>query len=354
MRSNRLIETLELLKFRVTDPEAGVPESVHGAVITALNEEAVASAALANKGGINLIHTYEAFGAKMHGAVRQEVIFANHCAEAGRPQGWLSIPLILTSHTWENGKNEQSHQDSSMAESMLGELSHVSRVVFPPDFNSAAAVMERIYQTQGQIWTVVVPKADTVPDLFTAEEARRLVSEGALLLDWAGYETHRAELTLVAVGAYQLGEALKASRRLTQQGLPHTVVYLLEPGRFRAPRSPAEEAHMASGLLRETLFPGSIRCRVLITHTRPEPMLGLLEPFHSASLKSGLGYVNQGGTYDTPGLLFVNRSSWAHCVAEVARLLGLAEERLLEKAELQALAGEVNPHGIIIPEIQDE
>jgi hypothetical protein len=43
--------TLELLKFRVTDPEPTVPESIHGAVITALNEEAVASAALANKGG---------------------------------------------------------------------------------------------------------------------------------------------------------------------------------------------------------------------------------------------------------------------------------------------------------------
>jgi phosphoketolase len=354
MRSNRLIETLELLKFRVTDPEPGVPESVHGAVITALNEEAVASAALANKGGINLIHTYEAFGAKMHGAVRQEIIFANHCAEAGRPQRWLSIPLILTSHTWENGKNEQSHQDPSMAEAMLGELSHVSRVLFPPDFNSAAAVMERIYQTHGQIWTLVVPKADTVPDLFTAEEARSLISDGALRVEWSCHKADQAALTLVAVGAYQLVEALKASRRLAERDLPHTVVYLLEPGRFRLPRNPAEEAHMISGGLRETLFPGSIHCRVVISHTRPEIMLGLLEPFHAASLKSGLGYINQGGTYDTPGLLFVNRSSWAHCVAEVSRLLGLAPERFLEKGELQALAGEVNPHGIIIPEIRDE
>src|SRR5690606_17997873 len=36
MRSNRLIKTLESLHFRVTDPEPGIPESVHGAVITAL------------------------------------------------------------------------------------------------------------------------------------------------------------------------------------------------------------------------------------------------------------------------------------------------------------------------------
>lgn len=53
MRSNRLIQTLEALKFRVTDPEPGLPEEIHGAVIAALNEEAVASPALANKGGTN-------------------------------------------------------------------------------------------------------------------------------------------------------------------------------------------------------------------------------------------------------------------------------------------------------------
>ncbi len=47
MRSNRLDRTLDLLRHRVTDPEPGVAEALDGAVITALNEEAVVSAALA-------------------------------------------------------------------------------------------------------------------------------------------------------------------------------------------------------------------------------------------------------------------------------------------------------------------
>lgn len=349
MRSNRLIETLELLKFRVTDPEPGVPEAIHGAIITALNEEAVASAALANKGGINLIHTYEAFGTKMHGAMRQEIIFANQCAEAGRPQGWLSIPLVLTSHTWENGKNEQSHQDPSMAETLLGELSHVSRVVFPADFNTAAAVMEGVYRTQGQLWTLVIPKADTIPDLFTAVEARRLVEDGGLGLEWAGHAPDRAEVGLVAVGAYQLGEVLGASRRLAEREVPHAVVYLLEPGRFRTPRSAAEQHHQAPAAVREALFPERIRRLVLVTHTRPEALLGLLEPFRAAARTSGLGYISQGGTYDTAGLLFINESSWAHCVAEVARILDVPRERLLTATECEALDGRRSPHGVLIP-----
>ncbi|MBI4525406.1 MAG: xylulose 5-phosphate 3-epimerase [Deltaproteobacteria bacterium] len=350
MRSNRLIETLELLKFRVTDPEPGVPESLHGAVITALNEEAVASAALANKGGINLIHTYEAFGTKMQGAVRQEIIFANHLNESGRPQRWLSVPLILTSHTWENGKNEQSHQDPGMAESMLGEPSHMSRVLFPPDFNTAAAVMERIYQTHGQIWTLVIAKTDAVPNLFAPDAARRMVEEGGLSIEWAGHASARAELTLVAVGAYQLGEVLRASQRLGERDVPHKVVYVLEPGRFRVPRSMAEEEHLAPAEVRNALFPENVRCLILVTHTRPEPMLGLLEPFRRIGSSSGLGYINLGGAYDTPGLLFVNRCSWAHCVSEVARLTGVERERLLETRELAALDGQISPQGIIIPE----
>lgn len=351
MRSNRLLKTLELLKFRVTAPEPDVPEALNGAVVTALNEEAVAAAALGNKGGINLICTYEAFGMKMHGIVRQEIIFANHCNEAGRLQRWLSVPLILTSHTWENGKNEQSHQDPSMCEALMGELSHMSRVVFPADFNTAAAVMERVYQTQGQIWTMVVPKVSAIPDLFMPAEARRLVADGALALDWVGLESERAQIILTAIGAYQLIEVLKASRRLAEREVPHRVVYLLEPGRYRMPRSDNEQAHQASASLREHLFPKKIATRLFVTHTRPEVVLGILRPLHTGLLTSGLGYISQGGTLNTPGLLFVNHASWAHCLAETARLLNLPLDRVLTPAELQALHGQRSPHGIIIPEV---
>jgi phosphoketolase len=351
MRSNRLLKTLDLLKFRVTAPEPSVPEALGGQVITALNEEAIAAAALGNKGGINLICTYEAFGMKMHGLLRQEIIFANHCQEAGRPQRWLSVPLILTSHTWENGKNEQSHQDPSLCEALMGELSHVSRVVFPADFNTAAAVIEQVYQTQGQIWTAVVSKVNAIPDLFTASEARRLVADGALGLDWAGYDPAHARIIVTAVGAYQLVEALTASKRLADRKVPHRVVYILEPGRFRIPRSDAESAHQASAALRDQVFPPEVAARLFVTHTRPEAILGIVGCLHTGRLTSGLGYISRGGTLNTQGLLFLNRCSWAHCLAEAARLLEIPVEGLLKPDELDVLHGIRSPHGIVIPEV---
>jgi phosphoketolase len=350
MRSNRLIQTLEHLKFRVTDPEPGIPEDTHGAVITALNEEAVASAALANKGGINLIHTYEAFGTKMQGVVRQEIIFADHCNEAGRPPGWLSIPLVLTSHTWENAKNERSHQDPSMAEAMLGEPSDVSRVLFVTDYNTASVVIHRLYQTKGQIWTLVVPKMDAIPDLFTMEEASRLLEQGAFRLDWASHDLDRQRVILTAIGAYQMEEVLKASARLRERNVPHSVVYMEEPGRFRTPRSDREEAHMAPAPFQAELYPSSVPARIFVTHTRPEVLLGILQPLHTGICQTGgLGFINHGGTLSVQGMLFVNRCTWGHILLEIARVLGMLQEELLAPEELAALSGKASPEGILFP-----
>ena len=347
MRSNRMQRTLDTLKFRITAPEPGIPEAVDGAVITALNEEAVVCAALGNKGGLNIAVTYEAFGAKMHGAVRQEIVFAEHQAAAGRPAGWLSVALVLTSHTWENSKNEISHQDPAMAEMMLGEPSHVSRVLLPADFNTAAAVMERIYRTRGQIWTLVVPKG-AVADIFTADEARALLRDGAILVSRAGHRPEQARVLLTAIGAYQLGEVLRASERLAAHDVAHMVVYMLEPGRFRTPRSAGERAHAADAEVRRKLYPDRVRSRLFVSHTRPEVMLGTLGPLHTGPSTAALGFVGTGGTLSIAGMLFVNAASWAHVLAACARLLDEPRDAWMAAQELAALEGRATPHGCII------
>jgi phosphoketolase len=339
LRSNRMNATLDLLKHRVTAPETSVAEDVDGAVITALNEEAVICAALANKGGINLAITYEAFGVKMLGAIRQEIIFARHQRDAGREPGWLSVPVVLTSHTWENGKNEQSHQDPTLCEALMGEMSDVSRVVFPADWNSAVATLRAAYSTHGEIWTLVVPKRP-VPDCFTPEQAQELIENGAVRL--RGGED--AQALLVAIGAYQLTEAWRASDRLKERGIPHDLLYMLEPGRFRAARDDREAEHTASASQREQLFPDNAAVRVFLSHTRPESLLGVIRPLDTGPRQTRvLGYINHGGTYDVAGMLFANRCTWAHAVATVAEGLQRAPEELLNAEEIGAIRGESDP-----------
>lgn len=316
MLSNKMDDTLDELKFRVVEAEGGAQESTLGNVITALNEEAVAAAAFGNKGGLNIVVTYEAFGAKMFGEARQEVIFSKHCKDAGKPAKWLSVPMVMTSNTWENSKNELSHQDPSLAESMLSETSDISRVIFPADYNSAMAVMQGVYKTQGQIWTVVVPKQN-IPVIFSQKEAEQLMHDGAINIEWAGYKQKTAKKAIIAIGAYQLVEALKASKELAAKKIPHMVIYISEPGRFRNPRNISEQQHLAKNAVIKALFPARISKIILMTHTRPELIVGMLQPLLLGKDYKALGFINEGGTLNVDGMLAVNGCSWRDVVANL-------------------------------------
>lgn len=320
LRSNRMNRTLDTFKHRVTAPEEGVSESiaesVQGAVVTALNEEAVVCAALGNKAGINIVVTYEAFAVKMLGALRQEIIFARHQKEHGVQPTWLSVPIVLSSHTWENGKNEQSHQDPTMAEALWSEMSDVSRVLFPVDANSAMACLSAVYQTRGQIWTMVVPKLE-LPNVLSQTQAQQLIEDGALILR----SDEQSKVILVAVGAYQLQEILRASEILGDRKIQHTVVVVMEPGKFRAPRDLWETSFVASAALRQRLFPDQVQARVWLSHTRPESLAGVIRPLDTGSVSTRLlGYRNRGGTLDLQGMLLANGCTAADVVKAVESL----------------------------------
>lgn len=344
LRSNRMGKTLELLQHRVTDPEPGVFEDTHGSVITALNEEAVICAALANKRGINLAVSYEAFAVKMLGALRQEIIFSRQQKELGQKPAWLSVPVIATSHTWENGKNEQSHQDPTLCEVLMNEMSDTSRVVFPADYNTAAALLRECYQTRGQIWTMVVPKRE-MPTMFSKEQALQLAKCGAVRV----LGDDAAVIQIVAVGAYQLHEAMKSAERLNSCKFSTSVVYMSEPSRYRIPRDSFEQHHVVDNDTLQTLFPSTCEARLFLAHCRPETLLGVVRPLDTGPHSTqALGYLNRGGTLDLAGMLFANRCTWAHTIFTALELLDQNPIDVLSKDELSAVLGEGSPEVLCV------
>jgi phosphoketolase len=335
LRSNHMVGSLERLRHRVNTPEPGVPEAIDGAVITALNEEAIAGAALGNKGGINLIVSYEAFAMKMLGGLRQEIVFARRQRDSGQEPGWISVPLVVTSHTWENAKNEQSHQDPTIGEALLGEMSDTARVLYPIDANTAVAALRSVFDGRGQVACLIVSKRD-MPHRLDGCAAGRFVTLGAAHVDGT---PAAADLQLITIGAYQLDEALKAAHRMRARGCRVVVTGIGEPGRFRDPRDPLEAAFMADDNALAGLFPPGLP-RVIVTHTRPEPMLGLLRRLDGGPSRTvARGYINRGGTLDVPGMLFANRCSWAHLIDAAAPLAGWTREDLLTPAECAAIDG---------------
>lgn len=339
IRSNRMNKTLDMLRHRVTDPEITVAESINGAVITALNEEAVVSAALANKQGINLVVSYEAFAVKMLGAMRQEVIFARHMRETGRAVNWISVPIIVSSHTWENGKNEISHQDPTLSEAWLGEMSDVAPVLFPFDGNSAVTVMSHLYRQRGRVAVVVAPKG-TVSVKTEAEQAEQSVRDGAVVISHDG----GARIQFITIGAYQMVSVQRAARLLREKGIACSVVAMVEPGRFRQPRDGMEAEYVHSPERIAQLIP-YVRHRVFVCHTHAEVITGVLRPLDTGARDSKFfGYRNRGGTLDVFGMLYANQQTWAHLVSNVCELLSLDEQQFLSEGEIAAVrgAGEVS------------
>jgi phosphoketolase len=341
LRSNGMARTLEHFRHRVADPEANVPEAVDGAVITALNEEAVVCAALANKAGLNLVVSYEAFAVKMLGAMRQELTFARGQARVGRAPRWLSVPIVVSSHTWENGKNELSHQDPTLSEAWMAEPPDRARVVFPPDWNTALACMDASYRTHGQIWVMVVPKRP-VPTVLNEAQARQLAAHGMLRLVGSGAPEEK--LVLIAIGSYQLVEVLRASERLVQHGVAHAVVVVVEPGRFKSPHDSAQAAATLTDHDLGETFPEHSDVRIVVSHTRPEPITGVLRRIDTGARRTSyLGFINRGGTLDTFGMLFANRCTWGHVLVRAAETMGLQPEDWLTAPEWAAVLGHGDP-----------
>lgn len=318
LASNKMAGTLNRLKHRVNRPEHGIDEAIDGCVITALNEEAVVGAALGNKGGLNLVVSYEAFALKMLGALRQDILFARHQRLAGQSPGWLGVPLLLTSHTWENGKNEQSHQDPGLSELLMAEMAETSRVMFPVDAATAVAAIRRVYSDRGVIAALVVPKSE-MPVLLDTDTAAQACEQGFF---HAAGSPAKAEVQLVAIGAYQLHEALKAADHLAKSGIHVCVSCILEPGRLRSPRDPLEAAFVHPDTTLMQHFPATC-ARVIVSHCRPEPLLGMLRRLDGGPRRTrALGYANAGGTFDVQGMLLANRCTWQHI--EQAALSALA------------------------------
>lgn len=345
--SNHLQNCLTRLKHRVTTVELDATEAIQGKVITALNEEAVASACLANKAGLNLIVTYEAFAPKMLGAIRQEILWSEHLSACQREPGWISIPLVLTSHTYENGKNERSHQDPTLCEALLGESANISRVLFPADYNSTLAALDACYQTVGNIFTLVVPKSAQIADIFTETEARHLLAHGINRINVA-QSAKQPAIILTAIGAYQLQQVMLAARRLQECDITPGINYIIEPGRLRKPRGRREAEIQLPMAERNHYYPPPIQPRVFVSHTRPEIISGILRPLDTGQKTIFLGYTNHGGTLNTAGMLFVNRQSWAHIIQACAQCLEIDPAKLLKPDELAVLKGLMPPQGIII------
>lgn len=121
------------------------------------------------------------------------------------------------------------------------------------------------------------------------------------------------------------------------------IIDVLEPRKFFVPMDATEATSIASDTQIDEFFPANL-LRVIVSHTRPEPMMGVLRRLDNGpQLTRSLGYRNRGGTLDAAGLLFANGATWAHIIVETCKSSDLDSGDFLSKVELLALSGHGDP-----------
>ena len=339
LRNNRLNLTTDILKHRVTQPDETAAESLNGGIITASNEEAVVAAALANKQGVNLVVCNEAPAIKMLCPMRQEIMFSRQLRQFGSEAAWLSVPVVVTSHTWENGLDGGGGQHCALATAWLEEMSDVAPVLFPCDAATTVTALERLYGQRGGVAVVVVPRL-ALPVVTNDQQAWLGADEGVVVLS----HDADARLQLLAVGAYQLQSVQRAAQHLRANGVACSVVALIEPGRFRIPRDSHEAEYVHSAEKISQLIP-EVESRIIVTHTCAEIMTGVLRPLDRGAAKTRfLGYRNHGGALDVFGMQYANQQTWAHIVkASHDMLVPGDSSAFLSDAEYLAVTGRGDP-----------
>ena len=92
------------------------------------------------------------------------------------------------------------------------------------------------------------------------------------------------------------------------------------------------------------MFPEHSDARIVVSHTRPEPIAGALRRIDTGPRRTSyLGFINRGGTLDTFGMSFANRCTWAHVLGRAAETMGVPPENWLAAPEWAAVQGRGDP-----------
>jgi hypothetical protein len=291
-----------------------------GALLHHHEGELLANACLGNQMGINLLVTDESAGLAMLEPLLQTVAFARRQKLDDEPAPWTGLPLV-------------SRHDAAapeMTEALLSQSADQVRVLLIPDGNTALAALKACYGESGVVMQLVIPDG-RVDSLLTPTMAEQLVAHGASCL--RGHCA--AEIQLVACGYLSLQQAFRISERLQQFQRPHSLVYVLEPGRFRYARDSTEAGCQIDSQIIDGLFPERVRQRLVLCDMRPEVFIGHFRRLHLEHSQV-LGFRNH-PVARTGRMPQANGCSWLHGLVELALSLGLPEDSWMSAAEWLSL-----------------
>ncbi len=181
----------------------------NGRVIEILSEHALQGLAQGYimTGRHSVFASYEAFIEIVSSMVDQYAKFLKVGKETKWRKDAASMNFILTSSGWRQEHNGFSHQNPSFISGMLEKNNCDARIYFPPDGNSALAVLKKCLESKGRINVIVAGKT-LEPRWISVKQAEQELKNGLSIWNFASDKN--PDIIFAGIGDYMTKETLAA------------------------------------------------------------------------------------------------------------------------------------------------
>lgn len=165
-------------------------------------------------GRFGVFASYEAFVQVVSSMADQYAKFLRIARETPWRGDIPSFNYILTSSGWRQEHNGFSHQNPGFIDSMLQKQGCFVKVYFPPDGNSALAVMKRCLESKNMINIIIAGKT-VEPRYLTPDHAEQALQTGIAV--WGFASDIDPHIVFSAAGEYLTKESLAAIKILKKE-----------------------------------------------------------------------------------------------------------------------------------------
>ena len=333
--------------------------SRHGRVVEMLSEHSlqglIQGYVLSGRHGI--FASYEAFIQVVASMVDQYAKFIKVARETPFRGSTPSLNFILTSSGWRQDHNGFSHQNPSFIDNVLQKHGCFVHVYFPPDGNTALAVLDKCLKSRDEINLICAGKTQE-PRWLTPELVKKQMERGVMTWDFASEEN--PDIVFCGIGDYMTKEALAAIDLLKQE-LPTVRSRFVNVTELCALGIGNSNCHAHNHSFIDYFT--DEKPVIFNFHGYPETIKPFLfDAAHDPKRFAVFGYIENGSTTTPFDMHVRNNTDRYHLVIRAAKFLsayGTATEaqaaQVIQKYEqkLVAHSNYIREHGVDPEEIED-
>jgi xylulose-5-phosphate/fructose-6-phosphate phosphoketolase len=300
--------------------------------------------------------SYEAFIQVISSMMDQYAKFIRIAKEVPWRGAMPSLNYILTSSGWRQDHNGFSHQNPGFIDDALRRQGDFVEVFFPPDGNTALAVLEHMMGTTQRINILVAGKTQE-PRWLTPELAQQTLKEGISLWDFASDPD--PDIVLVGIGDYLTKEVM-AAIDLCKQEWSEIRIRCLNINTLTS----SGFGHLEDGAAQKDFDEKFTTDKPVICnfHGYPETLKAILFNFVNETNRFDIrGYIESGSTTTPFDMHVRNHTSRYDLVMAVFGKMGVSGRLPQEEADRIAAKYQqkidentayIKEHGIDMPEIE--